>query len=381
MLPSISWLANSVRVRPTKISCLNEVNRGGVTEIALLQIIRSTRRNHQSLPDALDAFALDNRWFQQQAIQKFANCLRRVPSVAASAEQCPTLFSDDSHLALRLIESSGNHSILDELIDFKSSELKSKRYQVRINYSYWAFLTLAIPVLCSFYMFFVHRTLLKLGDEFTHPQSMSRVGSERLIELLNAISPILVITGILLFLIFASASFRSLIRRAMEQMGILKPDSSSAATIYKMLAYAVRGDSLQTGALSTLAKYFPDRRVREKFLVVRNDMELGANPWTAMRETGLITPSDERYLQSQNDCQQDSETWQDDSEWKHLTAQAYLLDSRAEIARNEQSASREQRAMLIQTGLTLLYGCFVLIFVYYVFSVIYLLPLSNPFYE
>src|SRR5262249_39642232 len=70
------------------------------------------------------------------------------------------------------------------------------------------------------------------------------------------------------------------------------------ADLLRKLSVTSRAGRPLAGAVSTLARYHFDPAIRHKLLVVRNDVEHGAEIWQSMGHMGLLTPPEVHLLET-----------------------------------------------------------------------------------
>src|SRR5690606_14997328 len=66
--------------------------------------------------------------------------------------------------------------------------------------------------------------------------------------------------------------------------------------LLRLLALAIDAGRPLSSSLSTLARYHFDRSTRLKLLVVRNDIEQGADAWQALAQSHLLLPGEAQSL-------------------------------------------------------------------------------------
>ena len=78
-------------------------------------------------------------------------------------------------------------------------------------------------------------------------------------------------------------------------------------------------------AISTLARYHFDKSVREKLLFARNEIEQGADDWTSLTESRLLTPQEASALanssSSRSHISGDAATRRLETEHRHTAEQ------------------------------------------------------------
>jgi general secretion pathway protein F len=80
-----------------------------------------------------------------------------------------------------------------------------------------------------------------------------------------------------------------------------------SANVLSLLAGNTRAGRPVAGALSTLARYHFDEKIRHKLLFVRNEVEQGTDVWQSMAAARLISPAEAHALEKASSA--DSRAW------------------------------------------------------------------------
>jgi type II secretory pathway component PulF len=70
------------------------------------------------------------------------------------------------------------------------------------------------------------------------------------------------------------------------------------ADVLQKLSVATEAGRPIAGAISTLARYHFDPKLRHQLLFIRNEMEQGADPWQSMAKLGLLSPPEVHALET-----------------------------------------------------------------------------------
>ncbi len=129
---------------------------------------------------------------------------------------------------------------------------------------------------------------------------------------------------------------------------------SCAAEILQLLSQAVEAGRPLPAAISTLARYHFDKSVREKLLFARNEIEQGADVWTSLTESRLLTPQEASALANSSSSRSRVRAMRRLADWKQNTV----------IRRNENVVA------LVQPIMTLFFAAIVLLIGTAIFGVL-----------
>lgn len=358
---------HTVFVPPWKIAPLYQSNSRRLTELSLLQLLSSSLENDYDYSDALLAFAEENRLFKRLAILRLSTITRQSTSLATCFEQMPSLFSSDTIMTLRLGELSDNFlNSVNTLIEEKRTGLSHSILGFKaLNFNYFAVLTIAYPLAATYFVNLLYPTFRKMSQEFDiHPQQTLQT-LDRWTNLLTLILGYSLPIIPLLFLFFASERFREVLCRLLSKFKFVEFKSVSPISNTKILSTALHLPSPLSTSLAGIAKYHPITDSRHRFLVARNDIELGTAPWSALKDAGIISANDEAILNANSG-----------SSRKDIEAQQYLFDSKLESLQQIQTLRSERNSVLLQTGLVLFFGLLTFSLVYYLFVAITSIPIG-----
>jgi type II secretory pathway component PulF len=135
---------------------------------------------------------------------------------------------------------------------------------------------------------------------------------------------------------FFSRNISSRILRPIAQLRV--------ANMLGLLAGSYRAGRPLSGAISTLARYHFDPKLRHKLLFVRNEIEQGVDPWESMTTAKLLSPAEAQALTKATS----SET------------RAWTMDRLADKKRGQVERRIDFYVSLLQPAITLLFAAVVL---------------------
>ncbi len=326
-----------------------------LTQLSLLQIIATSLRNGLPLPEMLHAFALEHRNIAKEEIRSFAKTLEKRISLPTAAEQQFGLFDDRAILTLHYGTQTGTlPEVLEELIQTEREELDSLRYSPPQSRAYWIVLSLiALGAFCYLNLTITPR-FSEIIKEFGMQDPPFYSWYVEVSNTLFQFFPVFLIAGV----IFIAWVLNPRFSRAFRSLYPWKHESDQGnrayPSTYGLLANSVEQEKPLVQSLSALAKYYPTSGVRHQLLVARNDIELGAKPWLALVDTGLLTQEEGRVIESSPSSD----------------FQAYVLRNIANRQRIRQESSTKVKRIFLDPALTLFFGLLVLLVTAAYFSVL-----------
>ncbi len=88
-----------------------------------------------------------------------------------------------------------------------------------------------------------------------------------------------------------SQRFRRYLRRSVAPRLARPVAQQRVASILRLIAIAIDSGRPLSGALSTLARYHFDSRVRQNLLFARNEIEQGVDAWQSLATSKLLNPA------------------------------------------------------------------------------------------
>jgi len=270
-----------------------------LSQHGLLDIIASASQHRKRLAPLLTAFARDNRGPRRRQLLQLADHLEAGLSLADGLERIPDLLPESTILALRLGTDCGMLPyVLREIKGLHDPSQLTHTQYVRRAIRHFQIVGLGILLVATFLNLKVLPTFKQISQDFHQPVVQNYCA----IEWIAAHSWTLFV-GIILLSWFALGQRWGRRIRWSLLMNVLPPLTTLRnAEIVRYLAWIAACDRPVPAAVSCLAKHHYDPAMRYKLLVLRNEMELGAESWPMMQQLGFITPQEATALQTAEAC-------------------------------------------------------------------------------
>ena len=313
---------------------------------SLLKILAVAAAEQLEAAPLVANLAIEHRGSYKRRLRRLSQRLYAGTLLADAIEQTPGVLSDDDALAIRFGEQSGIlPATLVDLInkpDQAQLRIRTRLRQVVV----YSLLTLA--VMASVLTFLMIKIIPSLNAIFYDFElDLPRI-SLFVIAASDGIVRywwLLAIPGIALVWFWKSERLKRYVRRHVTGR-IIKPLAQlRSINVLNLLAGNARAGRPLAGAVSTLARYHFDGRIRQKLLFVRNEMEQGADPWESMSRVQLIAPTEARALQAATSSE--SRSW--------------TLNRFVELKRGRVERRLEMYLSLLQPAATLLIAIVVLV--------------------
>ena len=265
---------------------------------ALLRLLAVAHREQLETAPLVHCLADEHRGRYRWRLRRLAKHLDAGTPLVEALEQTPDALDDDTVLALRFGSQSGAlqatfESLLPEN-QISSNLNKSNRHV----WAYWIILSISIGLMLLFLMAVIAPTFKQMFQEFglALPAPL-----QVLIAICNALANYAAfwILGLITIcgLLWSSAA-RRFFRRTIAPLVMQPLALKRTAELLKLLALSVEAGRPMTGALSTLARYHFDGRVRQRLLFARNEIEQGVDSWNCLAEANILTPQQAYALAS-----------------------------------------------------------------------------------
>lgn len=294
--PKVAW-------KRTRLPSIWPLRASWAQQRRLLRLIATTAEQRVNLLPALAAWAMDERGRYRNRLFRLVYLLERGEQLPDALESIPNILSEEALLAVRLGSQSGNlaRSVRDVLSQSDEAEIGLSKRGASLGIYFWlvAYIGLAVAI---FFQLKIFPELRKIYNEFEISPSEPFLLADRIDA-----SVLLAGLGLILlfWLLLASWPGRLLRRSVLGRLsGSLR--KLRVADLLDRLSTAAESGRPLAGAISTLARYHFDPRIRNKLLFVRNELEQGSQLWSSMREVRLI---DERELEVMQAAQHETLPW------------------------------------------------------------------------
>lgn len=260
---------------------------------ALLRLIASSVENRLDLGALLEAWAEEEWGAQGIRLRKLAARLREGTPLAEAIEQLPGLLSDEQTLMVRFAAESGSLGpVLRRELEESTERDEAFGGQLRLILNYACFFLIIGAPVALFLQTSILPEMEKIYEEF----QIKLPTSTRLA--FNTSGLTFLIWWVGTFLLLAALWLRwfswptSYFRRVLAPRLLSSLRARRIGSLFQRLSDSASAGRPLAGAISTLARYHYDPALRHKLLVARNELELGSELWPALRDAGLMFPSE-----------------------------------------------------------------------------------------
>jgi type II secretory pathway component PulF len=264
---------------------------------ALLRLLGIASTDRLEAAPLIAALATEHRGSYRRRLRRLARRMTAGMSLSDAVEQTPGVLSDEQALAVRFGEQSGTlPATLQRLLEHPSpAELRVVGRFRQIGF-YVAITAAIFLFIMSFFLVKIMPSFQAIFNDFSMdlpPITVLMIGLSN--DLVNYwylfVLPLLLV----IWLVRSPASRRFFSRNISSR--ILRPIAQlRVANILSLLAGSYRAGRPLAGAISTLARYHFDPKLRHKLLFVRNEIEQGVDPWESMTTAKLISTEEANAL-------------------------------------------------------------------------------------
>lgn len=265
----------------------------------LLRLIYLAHRQRSTPQPLIANLALEHRGKYRRQLMKLSRRLAEGTPLIDALEQTPDVLSDDTVLAIRFGSQTGT---LDQIYPMQCGESSETPNRIRgaITGTVWycVGMALAIAVTLTFLTVTVLPTYVEMHEEFgiSTPWALGRM-----IEFdkqIGSYIPALIVITILTVCLMLSAKSRRFVRHTIGSWRFQSPNSVQSIALLRLVSATTKAGRPLAAAISTLARYHFDSQTRNKLLYVRNEMEQGADAWSALAETHLLSDQESKSIGS-----------------------------------------------------------------------------------
>jgi type II secretory pathway component PulF len=265
--------------------------------LALLRLIAVATEERLALAPLLEAWAADQGGAQGDRILRLARLLQEGAPLPDAVEQAPRLLRDEDVLAIRFGAQSGILAAsVRQSIDELNAEIDDRRPSVRGAIAYAGALVLVFFGISAFYYIKIVpaiQDILQDYDLLAPPVLRWNIEFTVLLDRYWFLAALLL--AALAWLFFSAKRGRA-VREALLGRVFRTWRQLRWADVLEKLSLASAAGRPVPGALSTLARYHFDLRIRRDLLFARNEVEQGADVWPTLAAAGLLTTQEEWLL-------------------------------------------------------------------------------------
>ena len=275
---------------------------------ALLRMLAVAATERLEAAPLVSALAIEHRGPYRWRLRRLARRLTAGTPLADALEQTPGALSDEQTLAVRFGEQSGTlAATLNGLLDGKdqaSQRIISRLWQIG---TYAAAVTMIFLFILTYMIIWIIPKYQIIFRDFE--LDLPRV-THQMIDTSSAfvnywfLVPLMLLPIVWLVILGRTRRYfrRNISSRLLRPIAQLR-----SANVLSLLAGNSRSGRPVAGALSTLARYHFDEKIRHKLLFVRNEVEQGSDVWQSMAAAKLISSAEARALDKASSA--DSRSW------------------------------------------------------------------------
>jgi type II secretory pathway component PulF len=286
----------------------------GAMQQSLLRLLALAHSQRLELIPLIVNLAREHRGRYRRRLSQLAYRLSDGTPLIDALEQTPDVLRDDQVLAMRFAHQTGTlEETYQQLLlrdDSTSNRISANLRQTML----YALATLGfIGLVLMFFIVFIVPTVQKIVSD--HVEAINtEVELPWAFNLLSTISHHLSRYGLwwLLGIVAAiwlvcSAPSRQFFRRSLATKLFGSVAQIRSAELLRMLSLAIEAGRPLPAALSTLARYHFDKRVRQQVMFARIEAEHRTDIWNILREAKLFSPAESAAFEKASSNQ--SQVW------------------------------------------------------------------------
>lgn len=274
----------------------------------LLRVLSVAASDRLEAAPLVAAMAQEHRGYYRRRLRRLAKRLSAGMPLSDALEQTPNALSDEDTLAVRFGEQSGTlPTLLATLVADQDRVAAAVVSQLRQLVFYVILFSAIFVFVLTFILMRIMPDLQAIFNDFELDLPES---TQNLIFISDLWARYWYVSALLVLLLASPIVVQPLRRffRRKISSRILRPVAQlRSANLLNLLAVNSSAGRPMAGAISTLARYHFDDRIRQKLLFVRNEIEQGANVWQSMATTRLISPQEALALQKSTSS--DTRSW------------------------------------------------------------------------
>jgi type II secretory pathway component PulF len=338
-------LGQLLRYSPWKSTALWPADTLASKQHALLRILGVAATDRLEAAPLVAALATEHRGSYHRRLRRLARRMNAGMTLSDALEQTPGALSDEQALAVRFGEQSGTlPTTLAGLLNHPTpAELRVVGRLRQIGF-YLLITAVIFLFIMSFFMIKIMPSFEAIFEDFSMDLPHLTTLMIRISVVLTDYWFFFALPVLLLVWLARSQASRRFFSRNISSR-ILRPIAQlRVANVLSLLSGSYRAGRPLSGAVSTLARYHFDPRLRHKLLFVRNEMEQGVDPWESMTTAKLLAPAEAQALTKATT----SET------------RAWTMDRLADKKRGQVERRIDFYVSLLQPAITLLFAAVVL---------------------
>ena len=266
---------------------------------SLLRLIVTATEENIPLSPLIEAWAADESGMQKNRLRRLAELLRAGTLLPDAVEEVRGVLGDEEILAIRFgIQSGTLAATIRDMLDQPDPAVLVRSPRWRKSLVYLCLLVLVGFLIVTFLQIKIIPEFEKIFQEFdlSVPESLSWsiYFSKVFVNYWYLFALALIAVW---WLVFSAWPGRQL-RLGMLGRLFLPLRELRVADVLQKLSVATEAGRPIAGALSTLARYHFDPKLRNQLLFIRNEMEQGADVWQSMAKLGLLSTPEAHVLET-----------------------------------------------------------------------------------
>ncbi|EMI21896.1 type IV pilus assembly protein [Rhodopirellula maiorica SM1] len=241
--------------------------------------------------------AQEHRGFYRWRLLRLSKRLGEGSSLIEALEQTPDVLTQDAVLMIRVATQNGTLAQTLARMAQQHDEPRNRRQaHLRQILIYGSIIAVVMTPILLLILISLVPMLLVMVSEVADPDGDFVIPAS--LHLLNNVSAFVSGASLWLGIAFVLAvvlvfsPFARMVRRTVSRSFPSANAMGRNAELLRMLADSVDAGRPLPAAVSTLARYHFDPRIRQRLLLVRNEVEQGAELWDSLAEARLITSAE-----------------------------------------------------------------------------------------
>jgi type II secretory pathway component PulF len=266
---------------------------------SLLRLIAVSVEENLPLAPLLKAWAADERGVHQRRLKRLLRLLDKGVPLPNAVESIRGLLRDDDVLAIRFDFQSGTRAAaIRQRLESPNPSSSVSFQRVRDTLIYFMLVAVIGTLLITFHMIWIAPQIEAILTDFALPVPEVFHWSVRVAKFCAQYWFVFALVLCFIIACFFSPYPGRWLRRSVFGRFVFPLRERGAADVLEKLAISSATGRPISGALSTLARYHFDPVLRNKLLFVRNELEQGAGLWPSMAAVKLLSPPEERLLET-----------------------------------------------------------------------------------
>jgi type II secretory pathway component PulF len=266
---------------------------------SLLRLILTANEENLPLSQLVEAWAIDEMGWQKYRLARLAALLRGGMSLPDAVEEVRGVLHDEDILAIRFGFQSGTLAAsVRDLLEQEDPAVLAQSPRWRKSLVYICLLLAVGFFVVAFLQIKIIPEFNKIFQEFDLSIPRSLDWNIHFAALCVRYWYLIVLAiAAIWWLVFSAWPGRQLRMQFLSRL--LSPlRELRVADVLEKLSIATQAGRPVAGAISTLARYHFDPKLRNDLLFIRNEMEQGAQVWQSMGRLGLLSSPEVRALET-----------------------------------------------------------------------------------